>query len=279
MRTLFLLPCLLLCACSDNETFPQTHDPYVTDAATPLGCMPNLDGRIDAAEMQAFFGVTASFLVSPAGQERQVDVAGALQLGGQRVWDWSADIAGDQIAKFGASPVEGKWYASSFPTGTFVSSFDAGHTIDAVYRSDESTIYLLGLASAEENPPEGQTLMPYKDAVALYHFPLEVGGSWVSTGQVENGVFKGLQYAAKDTYEVRIDASGELRLPSLTFTQALRVRTKVTVQPAAGQSVTQQQVSFVFECFGEVARATSRAGETEEDFTVASEVRRLGIEP
>ena len=136
-----------------------------------------------------------------------------------------------------------------------------------------------GQPANPENPPDGQTLMPYKDAVAIYHFPLEVGGSWVSTGQVENGLFKGLQYAAKDTYEVRIDASGELRLPSLTFTQALRVRTKVTVQPAAGQSVTQQQVSFVFECFGEVARATSRPGETEEDFTVASEVRRLGIEP
>ena len=55
-----------------------------------------------------------------------------------------------------------------------------------------------------------------------------------------------------------------------------RVRTHVTVQPTAGQSQSRRQVSFVFECFGEVARATSANGEMEENFTQAAELRRLG---
>jgi hypothetical protein len=33
----------------------------------------------------------------------------------------------------------------------------------------------------------------------------------------------------------------------------------------------------LFECFGEVMRATSKTGEKNEDFTVASEIRRFGL--
>ena len=44
-----------------------------------------------------------------------------------------------------------------------------------------------------------------------------------------------------------------------------------------GASVSRRQVSFLFECFGEVARATSRDDEQAVDFTTAAEVRRLGM--
>ena len=63
----------------------------------------------------------------------------------------------------------------------------------------------------------------------------------------------------------------------LTFTQAMRVQTNVTAEPAVGLPVTRRQAGFVFECFGEVARATSRDNETQDDFTAAAEVRRLGL--
>jgi hypothetical protein len=36
-----------------------------------------------------------------------------------------------------------------------------------------------------------------------------------------------------------------------------------------------RQTSFFFECFGEVARATSQPNETQDDFTTAAELRRL----
>jgi hypothetical protein len=96
---------------------------------------------------------------------------------------------------------------------------------------------------------------------------------------VKNATLRGLPYAGQDSYAISVDAAGELILPSITFTQALRVRTTVTATPAAGAAVTTKQVSFLFECFGEVARATSQTGETQDNFTTAAEVRRLGLLP
>jgi hypothetical protein len=64
----------------------------------------------------------------------------------------------------------------------------------------------------------------------------------------------------------------------VSFTQVHRISTRVTVQPSSGPAVTRRSVSFVFECFGEVARATSRDGEAASDFRVAQEVRRLGLQ-
>ena len=45
-----------------------------------------------------------------------------------------------------------------------------------------------------------------------------------------------------------------------------------------GASTSRRQVSFLFECFGEVARATSLPDETVVDFTTAAELRRLSLE-
>jgi hypothetical protein len=80
-----------------------------------------------------------------------------------------------------------------------------------------------------------------------------------------------------------VDSSGELRLPDFTFSQVLRVSTKVTIKPKAGsqQGYSQRQVSFLFECFGEVARATSMlftdpSEDPGRDFVDAREIRRLG---
>jgi hypothetical protein len=280
MRTTPLLPCLLLLAsCGENLTHPTQHDPYDAGTQAPLECVPNLDGKISAAELQVFYNIPVTYLVSPAGQERPVDVAGGSDMNGNRIWDWSTDIASDQEWKLVAEKLEGKWYATSFPSGQFVTPFDASHSIDAVYRHDDEAVWLLGLASVVQDPAEGRTLMVYGQPVALYRFPIAPGAEYVSTGTIENGVVKGLPYAGKDIYEVKFDAIGTLKLPSLTFTQVHRARTRVTVQPAVGASTSQRQVSFLFECFGEVARATSLPTEQAEDFTTASEVRRMGLAP
>ncbi|MFN3335044.1 MAG: hypothetical protein ACK47M_21290, partial [Caldilinea sp.] len=59
-------------------------------------------------------------------------------------------------------------------------------------------LLLWGVASAEENPPEGKTLLVYTTPITLYQFPIAPGGSWVSTGEVKNGTVRGLAYAGKD---------------------------------------------------------------------------------
>lgn len=274
---LLLLATFLVAACGDNQTFLPERPPYQAPDIQPLDCLPNLDGRIDESELGVAFDLPASFLISPAGEERAVDVAGRVDNTGRRSWDWGADFASDQALSVTVHKPNQRWYAPHFPNARFVACFDAGCRIEAIYQNDGGALLLLGVASAEENPPEGKTLLPYKSPVMLYRYPLQVGDQRVSVGEVENGVFRGLPYAGRDTYEISIDAAGELVLPQLTFTQALRVRTRTLLQPAAGQSTSQRQVSFFFECFGEVARATSALDEPAADFTRAIEMRRLGF--
>jgi hypothetical protein len=252
-------------------------EPYeANNGAQPLECVPNLDGKIEAGELREALGVPVSFLISPNGETRRVNVAGE-EVDGGRVWDWSEDRADDQVLKLEAQSAEGRWYEGEVPAGAFVVPFDGGGQIETIYVRDEEALWIVGLASAEEEPDEGQTLLIYDEPVAFQRFPIEPGEDRIEVGEVRGGVLYGLPYAGRDVYELHVDAAGVLELPDLRFTQAMRLRQKVTVEPAVGQGTSRRQVSFLFECFGEVARAVSGDNEPEEDFTEAVEVRRLGL--
>ncbi len=268
---------LLAVSCADPlPENPAEYDPYQASELEPLDCVPNLDGQIDADELTEQVGVPVRFLVSPPGEHRPVDLVGERR-GDLYLWDWSHEMPSDQVATIEADTLEGKWYADDFPGGQFVAPFDLSGTTVAIYSRTEDALRLHGVASREEDGPGGKTLLPYESPVELYRFPLETGRDWISVGRVSDGTFRGSPYAGRDTYEVKVAAMGELVLPDLTFEQAHKVHTKVTIEPAAGQNSTTRQTSFLFECFGEVARATSQAGETDEDFNTAAEVRRLGF--
>lgn len=273
-----ILPALLVLSigCGENRTFPEKAA-FQPEAITPLACVPNLDGKIEATELKAALDVPESLVVSPASVRRTVDVVGTVDAQGRRTWDFATDYADDQIAVISASALTGKWFASSFPTGQYVAPVDLGAGLLGVYAADGMNLLLLGIASANPMPPEGKTLLVYNAPVALHRYPLEVGKNWVSVGVVQNGLIRNLPYAGRDTYQVNVDAAGRLELTDLTFTQALRVRTRLTVEPAVGASVSRRQVSWFFECFGEVARAASIDNEPLEDFTTTAELRRLGL--
>ncbi|MBN1946936.1 MAG: hypothetical protein JW797_14780 [Bradymonadales bacterium] len=264
-------------ACSDNLSFPPDRQEYEPELLPPLTCIPNLDGQIDADELQPAVDVPISYLISPAGQARAIDSIGALDPSDRRVWDWGADYASDQVVRLSASLLTGRWYAASFPTGQFVTAFDADGATEAVYLHDSTGLYLLGVASTDPDPPEGRTLLVYDTPILLYRFPLKPGDTWIATAEITDGLYRGLPYAGRDTYQVVVDGSGRLLLPDLTFTQALLVRTHTVLSPAVGTATSQRMVSFLFECYGEVARATSYPGESDEHFTSAMEVRRLGL--
>lgn len=276
MRALLVLALAVLAACGPNRTYPE-RDAFQPASVQPLSCVPNLDGVIDASELQTAFGVPVSYLANPAGSTRPVDVVGAVNPQGQRVWDFGVDYADDQVAKLSASAPAGKWYAASFPAAQFVAALDLSGRVEGVYVNDGSNLLLLGYASREEAPPEGKTLVVYTQPVAIFRFPLEVPKEWVSVGEVRNATVRGLPYAGRDTYTVKVDAGGRLELPDLAFTQALRVRTTTLIEPSVGASIVRRQVGFVFECFGEVARATAPDGQPNDDFTTAAELRRLGL--
>jgi len=269
--------CLLVACADDQGANARSHAAYKAPAPTQLTCVPNLDGSIEASELSATVGVPVSYLVSAPGETRPVDLKGAAQADGSLRWDFGADFASDKVATIVAASLGDQWYAAAFPGGAFTTPFDAGHTLDAVYSHTSEALFLHGLASTQESPAEGKTLLVYTQPVALYRFPIQPGGSWVSEGEIVNATVRGLPYAGMDTYETTDDAIGTLVLADLTFTQAHRVRTRVTNHPAAGQTLETRQVSFLFECFGEVARATSKPGEQAVDFGTAAELRRLGL--
>jgi len=270
--------CTWSLACEDNKTYVDSLAPYEAGTIAALSCVPNLDGVIQSSELQPALGTPAFYRVNAASTTRTVDVEGEVNGSGQLVWDWGASYSDDQIATIEATSLQGKWYASSFPNGQFVTPFDAGDTLEAVYSQDDNGFYLQGLASKQQNPPTGQTLWVYDTPVKLYVFPLKPGTTWTSSGTIRNGLVDGQPYAATDEYQGTDDATGQLILPDFTFTQAHRLRFVVTTTfSAGGAPQVNRQVSFLAECAGEVGRAASQAGETNDDFTTATEQRRLGM--
>jgi hypothetical protein len=272
---------VLAAACGNNETPPPLKAAYDGGVGAALPCVPNLDGKIESRELVPQVGIPASYLVSPLGKERTVDVVGQTNAQGKTTWQFGADFADDQVAKLAAQHIEGKWYAGSFAgvANPVVVALDVGGRTEGVYTQDDTGFFLHGIASATEAPPEGKTLLVYSAPIMLYRFPLEVGAAWTSTGEAKNGMLRGLPFADRETYDVKVDGAGELSLPDFVITQALRVRTTVTIAPSAGQTTIQRQVGFLFECLGEVARATSKLNETNDNFSTASELRRLGLQP
>lgn len=271
-----LLLIALIVACDSNQTFPD-RGMFMPGDGGVLECIPNLDGVIDSHELQPAVGVPQSLLVSPAGVEREINVTGIV-VEGRRRWSLDLDYADDQLARIGATDLAGQWFEDSFPDGQFVAPIDAASRTLGIYRHDDRALWLYGLASAESDPPEGRTLYVYTSPVQLYRFPITQDDEYVSVGEVSGGTLLGLPYAGRDIYEVRVAATGTLDLIDFTFEQAHRIDTRLTVEPAVGAPTSRRQVSWLFECFGEVARATSRADETEVDFGIAAELRRLSLE-
>lgn len=273
--------CPLLAACGDDLAREPLYGTRGYDAGAPplLACTPNLDGKIDAHELAPRFDSDATFLVSALGSERAVDIAGAAAAGGRRAWRFLGKDASDAVVRIGAKPLRNAWYAPSFAEAldAFTMPFDAAGRLDAIYTHRGDGVRLHGFASVEPDGVEGKTLIVYAEPVVVYRFPLEVGSTWRATGTVRNGFVRGVPYAARDTYEIAVDGDGEVVLPDLVFERALRVRTNVSIEPAAGTPSMRRHVTFLFECLGEIARASSHTDEQAPDFTRATELRRLAL--
>lgn len=278
MRALlsFSVVLALVPACGPNRTHPMRM-PWSEDAAIPpLGCVPDLDGRIEARELTPSIGTPVSNLIGPTGELRDIDLVGSDLGGGERRWDFGTDYATDGVASIVALDPAAQWYAGDFPGAEVAVPTDPSGAVDALYRLEDDGFYLLGLASHLPDPLEGRTLLPYATPILLFQLPLVPGAEWISVAD-NSGTLRGLPYAGRDTYESRVPAMGELILPDVTFMLAMRVATRVTVSPSAGAPVVRRQSTFVFECFGQVASVTAVDGDDTEDFTVAAEMRRFGL--
>ena len=271
-----LLASLGFVACGDNLTLPPDRDPAADPDPPVLSCIPDLDGEIDADELQVGLGIPVRYVVSPSGISREVDLEGT-ETDDVITWDFATDFEDDQALTVTASATTDKWYRDSFPEDAFVTPFNRSGTLESIGRVTGSALELLGIASSEEAPSGGRTLLVYDSPITVLQLPVKVGQSFISSAEITNGEAQGLPYAGRDTYEVSVDEIGTIDLTQLTFEQVHRVRTKVTVEPAVGAAVVRHQTSFFAECFAEVLRATAEEGEESADFEEAAELRRLGF--
>jgi len=265
MRASIVTGCLGLAACGTNLT-PQPEPPPELPS-----CVPNRDGQITAAELPIAYGATVAYYASPPGVNRTINTSAA-----NRHWDLSEEKADDLVIALGPTPLGAQWYAASFPAGQFV--VDGGSGLDGIYHQNDQALWLDGTASQQANPSAGKTLVRYANPIAVLRFPITDGQTYSTLASIPDGIVAGLPFIGTDQVDVDVTGDGSLDVPYVRFSPALRVRTTVTRKPSTGTPVvTRRNTIFLFECFGEVARAESRVDEPNPDFTTAAYLRRFAL--
>ena len=252
---------LLVAACGTNET------PQPAPVPTLPQCVPNRDGQITADELPIALGATLAYY---AGTNRQVDLT---PHGG--IYDLSQERPDDTVVAVGPVALGPQWYAASFPAGRFV--VDAGGGLDGIYHQDAAALWLDGTASQQMGA--SSTLIVYPEPLPVLRFPLADGEAWTATADLPTGTrIDGLPFVGSDTLSVDVSAGARLDVPYVQFSPILRVRTLATRTPSTGSPVvTKRTTLFMFECFGEVARAESNPDEPNADFTSAALLRRFAL--
>jgi hypothetical protein len=235
-----------------------------------LSCQGNNDGVIDLAELNFKVGLEATYRVNPPGTLVDVDVEGKL-VGAITEWDFSA-IDGT-VLPLRVEPATGAWFSSHFPSASYAIAADvAGNTLQ-LFRQETDRLLLLGVASRKPD----HTLMVYDTPILSFRFPLRVGDSHTATSTVTNGKLNGLPIATEDTYEVKVDRIGAVRLPYLKLSSTLRVQIAVSSAAVGGAKASYRQHQWFQECYGEIARIVSQKDEPSPSFQKATEFRRLSF--
>ena len=245
----------ILAACGTNET------PQPAPVPTLPECVPNRDGTITAAELPIALGATLTYYTS----------SNATGVG----YEMAQENASDQVVALGPVALGPQWYAASFPSGQFV--VDAGGGLDGIYHQDSQALWLDGTASQAMGA--NQTLIVYPTPLPVLRFPITVGEMYSAT-VAYSATIDGLPFNGSDELDVDVPDSGRLDVPYVQFSPVLRVREKA-VRKTGATAITRRTTLFLFECFGEVARAESKQDETNPDFTTAAYLRRyaLGVTP
>jgi hypothetical protein len=265
----------------DPGTDPGTDPgPDAEPDTTPAVCIENNDGVIEGSEMPVAIGASPSYVANAAGTLAAVDVDGEPGDDGERVWDFTEGPTAVKAVLFVKEP-GGYWFAGHFPDATFVSPLSVQDTsILAAYHATPDGVWLLGIASSVEAPPQGKTLLVYDTPVPLFQFPLQPGATYQATSTFKDARLMGVPQAGTEQYTITVDAVGTVKLPVFTIEHALRLRIEVRqkfVISTSPDPIPSIQYLWVKECLGELARATSQAGETDVHFAEAKEFRRLGL--
>lgn len=236
-----------------------------------FSCRGNGDSIIQRSELQFIPGVEARYRTNPAGVGVTVNVQGTMS-GGTRVWDFS-NMDG-ALLSLRLDPLEEQWFAPMFSGAQYTARIDPRSPTLGIYRATDTSLDLFGAAG---ETAASRTILKYDTPISLLRFPLALNDHWTASAMVVDGMVDGTTVASRDEYDITVDAHGEVRLGILTFRDALRVRIETIQRFPVGPARRSIQYLWLAECYGEVARVTSRDGEVDPNFGVATEFRRLGL--
>lgn len=254
--------CAACVACTTNQT------PQPEPLPSLPSCVPNRDGKITADELPLALGATLTYYVETNATIAQTGTS----------WDFSTERAEDKVVALGPAALKDQWYAASFPQGVFV--VDAGNGLDGIYHQDDQALWLDGQAS-HDSAMASRTLIVYPQPIAVLRFPVTAGDTYTTRATLAAATINGLPFNGSDEVTVSVVGSGLLAVPYVEFSPVLRVTVGVVRAPTSGPSTSRRTTLFMFECFGEVARAESKPDEPSADFTSAAYFRRfaLGVTP
>jgi hypothetical protein len=253
--------------CGDATPDGGTEDSTSTDAQSGV-CTPNHDGVITAAEMPLAAGKMGNFRIATGATW---DTAGTAATNGQRHWDLSGTLANDQDMQLALSEPSGSWWMQTFPGATYHTLLASTSDLRGVFKVKTNGLELLGVVS-----PDGgtyKTELEYDTAAKILALPLQAGAQWTSSSTV-SGYAEGYIVAYTESYESHVDQVGTMVTPYGEF-PVLRVATDLTRTSGFSTLATTRTFTWVAECFGPVATATSQSFESSDEFTDVAEVRRL----
>lgn len=276
-RSLALAVIAALAGCAADPapgTTPTNPDGgYIPGPDVPTTtCRGNRDGVIARSEVAFAPGIEVRYRINPSGTLALVSSHGTQRADGSRAWDFT-DRSGDTVT-LSLLTTTSQWFAARFPGAQYAAKLDPRAASLGVYRASDTSVDLMGVVGPAESTG---TLVRYDTPPSLLRFPLRVGDAWTADATTVDSMVENTPVASRDHYDITVDAHGEVRLPELTFADALRVRVETTQRFPAGPGRRQIQYLWMVECYGEVARMTSREGEVDPDFTMASEFRRIGL--
>src|SRR5687768_8123936 len=229
------------------------------DATTAL-CTPNHDGVITLAELPFAAGRMATYRVAT---DATWNTAGQAMQSGARAWDLDIQLSGDADRLLALGTPSAQWWTNAFPTATYATEMIATPNLRGVFNVGGGTITLLGVVS-----PDGGTFrteLEYDPPAAMLGVPLMAGSTWSSTSTV-SGYAQGAIVAYTETYQSLVDQVGTMKTPYGEF-PVLRIATDLTRTSGLTTLSTKRMFTWVAECFGPVAAASSQDFASGAEFT------------
>ena len=242
-------------------------DALPPDMASEL-CTPNHDESIVLAELPLRAGKMANFRVAT---DAAFDTAGTAAGGGAKRWDLSGALANDADTAIMLASSAGAYWAADFPAATYAAPLSAESDLLGVFNVDATAVTLLGVVS----PTAGTfgTNITYDPPAIILKLPLTPNAQWSSSSTV-SGTLNGGFVNYTENYESIVDSVGTMKTPYGDF-PVMRVATDMeqlqVITPFGGK----RSFSWLAECFGSVANATSQDFESSSEFDDPAEVRRL----